>query len=1227
VKIFKRIVLSIVLLLTLVSSGVYILLGTAAGLSWLVRQIDAQLPGRLEIGTIEGGLFGQLHLQQVSYRDPDMHFAATDIMVRWTPMELLQRRLHIADITLLSPRYTLLDNAEPKPVETTASAPWSPQDIHLPFGLRLDKLEIRQLEIFTAADAQPIELHHALLTAAWDNAGIQMESAQFSLPGIDLSTRGTLSPLGQYPLDLHIEWALNMADMPKINAQGRVHGDLRQLIIAQQLSGDLQATLAATLENPLEQIQWHADVDLQHLSLQTLAADISGVVGATLSASGNLQRATTQGRVHLAQAADWFTPWQAELAVDADWETMRLAVQHLRLTRPTSPLALELSGNADADLNLDLKGHWNAFQWPLEGTAEVRSDSGEITLTGTPDAYQLALSADLAGTDIPAGQWQLSGHGDRQQLRLETLRGNTLDGTLMAQGRIAWAPTLSWDATLSTSGIDPAQHYPQWPGKLDLALSSKGRIDAQQNAEINLHIDKLRGELRGRMIAGNGQIDILGTEIKLQQIVLRSASAAVHADGNLGSRSDLVWRIDIADLADVLPEARGSLQGQGTLNGALEQPTVGGSLSAHGVVWEDLRLETLNADLQLDMSDKTPSHLELSSHNIHLGAEHIPALRISANGRISEHRLEAKLQHALANLALRLNGAYEPATVAWRGALDALDMQSADFGDWQLQQPAQISAAANAARLSPLCLLRAPGKLCAQGQWRPHGGQAQLQAENLPLHWLRGLLPPQIERLEGAVALDAQATLSDSLLAQANLTLSPGTLVIHPQAQESLTLAHQGGMLSAKLDQRQLVGDLQLAIGDDGLNGRFQVPRPALDENPLSAPLQGELHLQFEQLHRFAGLIPLVQELDGTLSSDLQLGGVLGQPNVKGATEVRIARIYIPDLGLELRELAVNARSADGQHIRLDGGVTSGNGRLELGGDIALDAEKNWPAIITLKGQEFQALNLPEMNARISTDLAFIHDADTMILKGSLKIPQAYIVLEDIPEGATEASSDVVIVGSGDADEQSPIAKGTPFAVQTTLILGNDVQFRGFGLKAYFEGKLTLDQRPGEFPSGSGELQIKEGTYKAYGQNLVIEQGVIAYSGGRIDNPGLSIRASRQATVELAEGSSNVVVGVNVSGSAKKPKLSVFSDPAMEERDAISVLLTGNIASNLGKSGGSIGIGKQLTKDLSVGAKLDREGSQTEFVTKYRFNRKLHLEATTSSKSNAADVFYSIQFD
>ena len=275
--------------------------------------------------------------------------------------------------------------------------------------------------------------------------------------------------------------------------------------------------------------------------------------------------------------------------------------------------------------------------------------------------------------------------------------------------------------------------------------------------------------------------------------------------------------------------------------------------------------------------------------------------------------------------------------------------------------------------------------------------------------------------------------------------------------------------------------------------------------------------------------------------------------------------------------------------------------------------------LLSLKGQNFQVLNLPDKHARIAADLAFKSGADGMALTGTLEIPQAYIEMDEIPEGSVQVSPDVVVETGAD---QAP-TKGAPFAMQVTVIPGDDVQFRGFGLKAYFEGKLTVNQSPGEFPTGSGEIRAAEGTFQAYGQALVIEQAILAYSGGRIDNPGLIVRASREARVTLGGASTDVKVGVDVTGTARRPEITVFSIPAMEEREAMSVLLTGNTTE--GGEGG-VGIDAELTDKLSVGARL-KQNSQTEFVTKYKINRKLHVETTTSSQSSAADVFYSLEFE
>lgn len=84
--------------------------------------------------------------------------------------------------------------------------------------------------------------------------------------------------------------------------------------------------------------------------------------------------------------------------------------------------------------------------------------------------------------------------------------------------------------------------------------------------------------------------------------------------------------------------------------------------------------------------------------------------------------------------------------------------------------------------------------------------------------------------------------------------------------------------------------------------------------------------------------------------------------------------------------------------------------------------------------------------------------------------------------------------------------------------------------------------------------------------------------------------------------------------------MSVYAVPATEERDAMSIPLTAPTANPV-TGCRSIRVGTQLTKDLNVGAELDRKSSLNELVTKYQINRKLHVEATASSESGAADAF------
>jgi translocation and assembly module TamB len=183
----------------------------------------------------------------------------------------------------------------------------------------------------------------------------------------------------------------------------------------------------------------------------------------------------------------------------------------------------------------------------------------------------------------------------------------------------------------------------------------------------------------------------------------------------------------------------------------------------------------------------------------------------------------------------------------------------------------------------------------------------------------------------------------------------------------------------------------------------------------------------------------------------------------------------------------------------------------------------------------------------------------------------------------------VVVV---DQQQQAQAARKMPLRAQVKVDLGSRTHIVGLGLDGNVSGVLTISERPGRATTGQGQLAV-DGTYRAYGQNLHIQRGQLLFAGTPIDNPGLNIRAVRKlnpnATID--EGQE---VGLLVTGTGQRPILTVFSNPVMEQSDALSYLVTGKPLSQVkGGEGDMVGAAAQAlgsaAGDLlarNVGARL-----------------------------------------
>jgi translocation and assembly module TamB len=125
------------------------------------------------------------------------------------------------------------------------------------------------------------------------------------------------------------------------------------------------------------------------------------------------------------------------------------------------------------------------------------------------------------------------------------------------------------------------------------------------------------------------------------------------------------------------------------------------------------------------------------------------------------------------------------------------------------------------------------------------------------------------------------------------------------------------------------------------------------------------------------------------------------------------------------------------------------------------------------------------------------------------------------------------------------------------------VQLTGFGLDATVGGRLTVRETPGQPTVGSGDISLA-GPYKAYGQDLTIEQGHLLFAGTPIDNPRLNIVAVRRIEDD------NVKAGLRIGGTARAPQMTVFSDPAMGQAEALAYLVTGKPLDSVGAEDGDM---------------------------------------------------------
>lgn len=906
--------------------------------------------------------------------------------------------------------------------------------------------------------------------------------------------------------------------------------------------------------------QWGAAGDIEFAGQWPLAVSVEGVVPAL---------------------PGWPAVLERGLTLEAGGDLANLAVR----SELGGPLRLTVDGSLNTllpDLPFQLEAR---VDWPgtltLPELAEVPGPLASVIFTapvqlamnGTLGAQVFQIEAAAEGLGYEAMAIRVAGTHRAGRLVLEDLRLQDASGnnTLWGRGELEYEAQPQWSALLESSGIDLLPLAEFGTGRVEGQLRLMGEF-AGDEWSVSLDEADMDGTFNGLPVrltgyAGvNSQLRLLTSELDAQ---VNGTNVLLSAPADL-SRPVLL-DITMEELGRWLPDGRGSVSLQLSLTRGWEHFTATGS--ALGLEWQTLQVASGKIAGNYYPGAKGKFDLALNLVDIEFADFDLETARLLASGNSSAQEISLSTRGD-ANGLLEINGT-AGAGGSWAGQLAATTVQTRE-GNWYLGEPValEFSPAPARLKLAAHCWQYQQTNVCPGEALLGETGHASLALEG-DLSAFAALLPDHLELAGKATGEFAAAW-------------APGqsvTLDGDAMGRDIRFTRQFGGGESGTVSWQKI--EAEVHNSSRGLSLRSGVYTDDLHVIDLdlrlpsesSQPLAGTLVIDGLQLASLAAFAPTMSVLAGEVSGSLQLRGTVKKPMAEGVIQLSGGHFVALGNPTELRELELQL-DALGDRFAVQGQGMLGGGELAVSGHLLSRPE--WRLELAIEGDRQEILLPPYTQMLVSEKLDITLSDGLLDLKGNVVVHEGELEHEQLPAGGVTLSDDVVEVDLGG----NVIYKRAPFdiGVRVGLLIEDKFKILGDMVNATLGGDLQLRQEPRQPLQVFGNLNVIGGVLRAYQQRLRIERGTISFS-GTPQNPELDVRAQREISSE------NIVVGLELKGTLKQPKIEVFSDPVMSHGEAMSYLVRGRGVDSGADADGvamALSLGTGLVNQTALVTELNR---------------------------------------
>jgi translocation and assembly module TamB len=936
----------------------------------------------------------------------------------------------------------------------------------------------------------------------------------------------------------------------------------------------------------------------------------------------------------------------------------------------TGAINANLSGSVqplDSTIPANLELSTRSLGWPILSKTQVSATNTNLTIKGSMEDYTLNLFTRVQGEELPTSTIQLSAIINTKRALVRALSVDTLDGTATGQAEVSWLNDLDWNTQWSFSDINPGVYRSELAGKLAGTVKASGTA-ADGNWTLDVQQARIAGELQKQLFDLDVKLFKGKTNIwEISQAALKNGKNLINAKGTVSDSWDLTADAQLPELQSLLPALGGSLNAKLTVTGALQKPSVILNASSGALSFNDVKVSglSLRADVK-ELLDKD-SDISLAIGSATVGENTVQNGRFNLTGSRTKHAFSLFADGPQAtSIELNSSGSLSD-QLDWNGSLDSVTLE-VPAHVIELNKPTAISWSNQVKKLAidPHCWVTEGSNLCLENEvLAESSGTVTLSLDQYALNRLNPFLPAQTT-MTGQLALNSTIKWGEDqtggFAATLQSSITDGGAQVLDANNDAVRFTYDLLELDSEVNPERVDADIRLTSRNIGKANVVFTMDPSAQEKPIS----GSVNLNGFDIGVAKAFLPDFDVIEGLLNIDGAVSGNLTDPRFDGeiVLEQLVVQAEFLPLPITGGEIVTTMK---GRRAFIDGSLASNNGSIDIEGSLNWRELSAWAASVTLTGEKLNIQSDPVQESHVNHRIKINAVPGRIQVNGTVEIPRAVIDVAELPQGAARVSSDVIVIEDIDetvqllATNDKNANSSMQLFLDVDVSLGDDVELSAYGLNANLKGDMSIRQRSPNPLQLGGEIEVVDGIYKQYGQNLEA-RGQILFV-GPINQTRLAIDAVRTIDTE------DRVAGLRIQGTLTTPEIILFTEPGDKPQDSIlsyivlgrdinettdqeanllaaaALALTvrggrtiaGGIASALGVKDFAFETrGNGDDTELVISGRLNdrlllRYGRSvfqplSTLYLRYDLTKKLYLEAAQSSLEQAVDLFFSFSF-